>query len=74
MQWRTVPGGSEWDTTKPLDLNGLDATRTLLVDNELNKAHKGEEGSIVILPTWEGLPGERLARMTCDSNSSWLFY
>lgn len=58
LQWRMVPGGTEWDTTKPLDLNGLDSTRTLLVDNELYKAHRGEEDSIVMIPTWEALAGE----------------
>lgn len=54
-----TPGGKEWDTVKPLDLNGLDVTHTLLVDNELDKAYAGEEGSLVIVPTWEGLAGER---------------
>ncbi|MEW5298462.1 MAG: hypothetical protein WDW36_001583 [Sanguina aurantia] len=60
-QWRTRPGGKEWDTVKPLDLNGLDVTHTLLVDNELDKAYAGEEGSLVIVPTWEGLADQGLS-------------
>ncbi|KAG1663570.1 hypothetical protein FOA52_013190 [Chlamydomonas sp. UWO 241] len=52
-QWESRPDGKAYDTLKPLALNRLDLTRTLLVDNHARKTVPGEEPNVLVMPTWE---------------------
>lgn len=57
--WERRPGGQPHHTVKPLQRQGLDVTRTVLVDNEDFKAAAGEEGNMLVVGTWQDAPGER---------------
>ncbi|KXZ49555.1 hypothetical protein GPECTOR_20g409 [Gonium pectorale] len=56
--WRDRPDGREWDTVKPLAQHGLPLARCLLLDNERRKSAPGEEGNMLVLPTWESAQDE----------------
>ena len=54
-QERLDQGGNEWDTVKPLAAHFRgDASHVVLVDNDAHKAADGEEGNMVVVPTWDG--------------------
>ena len=57
-QERLDQGGNEWDTIKPLAAHFRgDASHVVLVDNDAHKAADGEEGNMVVVPTWDGPTG-----------------
>lgn len=50
---RPEPRKTPWDTVKPLYEKGFrDLRRVLLVDDEREKAHRGEESNLVVIPSW----------------------
>ncbi len=70
-QWSQRPEGKQHDTVKPLVLNGFDLRSTILVDNEACKAAPGEEGSLLLLPSWEACSGKRAGGSLIPERGGW---
>jgi hypothetical protein len=52
--WQARPGGEYWDALKPLQLHGLDLSRTIIIDKSKQKIVPEEQKVLVVLPEWDG--------------------